>query len=153
MLLLLLVSHLVESIHVFIEIDIDIVGDYVVVSVDQPSGRFYTCIPLILILILLQTMLLLLLVSQLLGGSNGEFACEATGFYPHEDCSQVSLKSPKDFLTFFFLQMIALTISPQFFRCTDLWGTGQFQQYSFECAEGTVFDPALGVCNWPQVKL
>ena len=52
---------------------------------------------------------------------------------------------------YFFLQMIALTIAPQFFRCTDLWGTGQFQQYSFECAEGTVFDPALGVCNWPQV--
>ena len=50
-------------------------------------------------------------------------------------------------------KMIVITISPQFFRCTDLWGTGQFQQYSFECAEGTVFDPTLGVCNWPQVKL
>ena len=36
-----------------------------------------------------QTMLLLLLISQL-GFSNGEFVCEATGFYPHEDCSQVS---------------------------------------------------------------
>jgi len=28
-------------------------------------------------------------------------------------------------------------------------GTGQFAQYEFQCAEGTVFDPELGVCNWP----
>ena len=89
---------------------------------------------------MLQTMLLLLLISQL-GFSNAEFVCEATGFYPHEDCSQVS----------FTAKLIVISFFHQFFRCTDLWGTGQFQQYSFECAEGTVFDPALGVCNWPQV--
>ena len=43
---------------------------------------------------ILQTMLLLLLVSQL-GSSSGEFVCEATGFYPHEDCSQVLLNTWK----------------------------------------------------------
>ena len=36
-----------------------------------------------------------------------------------------------DFFCFVFAK-----IDFQFFRCTDLWGTGQFQQYSFECAAG-----------------
>ena len=49
-----------------------------------------------------QTMLLLLLISQL-GFSNGEFVCEATGFYPHEDCSQVSSEEKNYYDHNFFL--------------------------------------------------
>merc|ERR1712107_49364 len=30
----------------------------------------------------------------------------------------------------------------------DIWSNGQFQQYVFTCAEGTVFDPSISVCNW-----
>jgi len=53
-----------------------------------------------------------------------QFDCQAVGFYPHpSDCSQ-------------------------FYRCTDIWSNGQFQQYVFTCAEGTVFDPSISVCNW-----
>ena len=72
---------------------------------------------------------MLVVVASLVGmvGMVGaEFTCESVGFYPAVDCSV-------------------------FYRCTDLWGTGQFQQYTFQCAEGTVFDSSLGVCNWPQV--
>jgi len=35
--------------------------------------------------------------------------------------------------------------------CTDIWSTGQYQQYVFTCAEGTVFDASISVCNWPQL--
>merc|ERR1711988_1159195 len=51
--------------------------------------------------------------------------CSGVGYFPHpSDCSQ-------------------------FFRCTDIWATGQYQQYAFTCAEGTVFDASISVCNWP----
>merc|ERR1711936_735828 len=51
--------------------------------------------------------------------------CSAVGYFPHpSDCSQ-------------------------FYRCTDIWSTGQYQQYAFTCAEGTVFDASISVCNWP----
>merc|ERR1711892_1074520 len=54
-----------------------------------------------------------------------EFTCEGVGFYPHPaSCSE-------------------------FYRCTDLWATGQFQQYLFQCPAGTAWDPEIGVCNWP----
>ena len=36
-----------------------------------------------------------------------------------------------------------------FYRCTDLWNNGQYQQYIFMCPAGTVFDDDLDVCNWP----
>lgn len=42
----------------------------------------------------------------------------------------------------------------KFLRCTALWGPGvnrELQQFVFQCAEGTVFDPSLSVCNWPSV--
>ena len=49
----------------------------------------------------------------------GEFSCSAVGYFPHpSDCSQ-------------------------FYRCTDIWSTGQYQQYEFQCAEGTVFDVSI----------
>jgi len=55
------------------------------------------------------------------------YSCEGVGYYPHpSDCSQ-------------------------FFRCTDIYSNGQFQQYEFTCAEGTVFDASISVCNWPAV--
>merc|ERR1711892_609575 len=55
-----------------------------------------------------------------------QFTCQGVGYYPHPaDCSQ-------------------------FYRCTDLWSTGQYQQYLFQCAAGTVWDQEIGVCNWPQ---
>ena len=45
--------------------------------------------------------------------------CSGVGYFPHpSDCSQ-------------------------FFRCTDIWATGQYQQYAFTCAEGTVFDASI----------
>ena len=45
--------------------------------------------------------------------------CSAVGYFPHpSDCSQ-------------------------FYRCTDIWSTGQYQQYDFQCAEGTVFDASI----------
>ena len=54
-----------------------------------------------------------------------KFSCLGVGFYPHpSDCSQ-------------------------FYRCSDLWSTGQYQQYVFNCAPGTVFDSELGLCSWP----
>jgi len=56
-------------------------------------------------------------------------SCSFTGYFPYPgDCSQ-------------------------FFRCASLWGVGagetQLQQFVFQCAQGTVFDPSLSVCNWP----
>merc|ERR1719225_1904804 len=69
-----------------------------------------------------------LVVSLLLLPSPGsaQFSCQGVGFYPHpSDCSQ-------------------------FYRCTDIWSTGQYQQYVFTCAEGTVFDVSISVCNGPQ---
>ena len=48
-----------------------------------------------------------------------EYTCEGAGYYPHpSDCSQ-------------------------FFRCTDIFANGQYQQYMFTCAEGTVFDASI----------
>ena len=48
-----------------------------------------------------------------------EFSCSSVGYFPHpSDCSQ-------------------------FYRCTDIWSTGQYQQYEFQCAEGTVFDVSI----------
>ena len=32
------------------------------------------------------------------------------------------------------------------FRCTDIYSNGQFQQYEFTCAEGTVFDASIRNC-------
>jgi len=56
---------------------------------------------------------------------HAQFQCQGVGFYPHpSDCTQ-------------------------FYRCTDIWSTGQFQQYMFTCAQGTVFDASISVCNWP----
>lgn len=36
-----------------------------------------------------------------------------------------------------------------FYRCTDIWNNSLYQQYTFQCAPGTVFDDSLDVCNWP----
>ena len=51
--------------------------------------------------------------------ARSEYTCSGVGYFPHpSDCSQ-------------------------FFRCTDIWTTGNYQQYSFTCAEGTVFDAEI----------
>merc|ERR1740124_756370 len=69
--------------------------------------------------------LILLTMSLSMAPTMSQFTCQGVGFYPHPaDCSQ-------------------------FYRCTDLWATGQYQQYVFNCAPGTVFDSEIGVCNWP----
>ena len=82
----------------------------------------------------------LLLLTAALGTVSSQ-DCTAVGYFPHpSDCSQ-------------------------FYRCTDIWSTGQYQQYDFQCAEGTVFDVSIrkvfqlncdkfdlsyfSVCNWP----
>jgi hypothetical protein len=31
-----------------------------------------------------------------------------------------------------------------FYRCTDIWNNSIYQQYTFECAPGTVFDDRYG---------
>jgi len=63
--------------------------------------------------------------SLLIIGARAQFQCQGVGFYPHpSDCTQ-------------------------FYRCTDLWSNGVYQQYMFTCAEGTVFDASISVCNWP----
>ena len=55
----------------------------------------------------------------LLNSAVAEFTCEGAGYFPHpSDCSQ-------------------------FFRCTDIFANGQYQQYMFTCAEGTVFDASI----------
>ena len=35
-----------------------------------------------------------------------------------------------------------------FYRCVD-WGGSGLTAFSFQCGEGTVFDPAINVCNHP----
>merc|ERR1711990_832709 len=61
------------------------------------------------------TSLLLAIISP----DTAQFSCSAVGYFPHpSDCSQ-------------------------FYRCTDIWSTGQYQQYEFQCAEGTVFDVSI----------
>ena len=63
--------------------------------------------------------LLLSLLLSLLSPVTSQFSCSAVGYFPHpSDCSQ-------------------------FYRCTDIWSTGQFEQYEFQCAEGTVFDVSI----------
>lgn len=57
--------------------------------------------------------------------AKAQHVCAGVGFYPDPaDCST-------------------------FYRCTDLWNNGVFQQYTFMCPAGTVFDDVLDVCNWP----
>jgi len=69
---------------------------------------------------------LILGVTRVLGQGQ-QFECEGEGFYPHPaSCSQ-------------------------FYRCTDLWGVGQYQQHLFMCPEGTVWDSSIYVCNWPEM--
>ena len=59
------------------------------------------------------------LLCLLLNSATAEFSCEGAGYFPHpSDCSQ-------------------------FFRCTDIFANGQYQQYMFTCAEGTVFDASI----------
>ena len=59
------------------------------------------------------------LLPVLLTSAAAEFSCAGAGYYPHpSDCSQ-------------------------FFRCTDIFANGQYQQYMFTCAEGTVFDASI----------
>ena len=73
-------------------------------------------------MLLLTTLMLLSLESV-----RPEFTCTGVGFYPHpSSCSQ-------------------------FYRCTDLWGVGQFQQHMFVCPTGTVWDQSISVCNWPML--
>ena len=39
----------------------------------------------------------------------------------------------------------------KFYRCVDLWQNGrELTIYNFDCPQGTVFDEAVSVCNWPQ---
>jgi hypothetical protein len=39
-----------------------------------------------------------------------------------------------------------------FYRCVDWDGTGErFSVFFFTCVEGTIFDPSLAVCNYPEV--
>ena len=65
--------------------------------------------------IIITTSLLLSFITA----ARAEFSCSAVGYFPHpSDCSQ-------------------------FYRCTDIWSTGQYQQYEFQCAEGTVFDVSI----------
>merc|ERR1719430_1810487 len=52
-----------------------------------------------------------------------QFTCQAVGYYPHpSDCSQ-------------------------FYRCTDLFQSGNYQEHLFTCAQGTVWDSNIGICN------
>ena len=65
--------------------------------------------------IIIITSLLLSLISSV----SAQFSCSSVGYFPHpSDCSQ-------------------------FYRCTDIWSTGQYQQFEFQCAEGTVFDVSI----------
>ena len=56
----------------------------------------------------------------------GSFRCSRAGFFSHEtDCTR-------------------------FYRCVDYYGNGRYLTlYRFVCAEGTIFDPSLSVCNHP----
>ena len=56
----------------------------------------------------------------------GSFRCTRAGFFSHEtDCTR-------------------------FYRCVDYYGNGRYLTlYRFVCAEGTMFDPSLSVCNHP----
>jgi hypothetical protein len=39
----------------------------------------------------------------------------------------------------------------KFYRCVDWDGKGEkFSVYYFDCPEGTIFDPSLSVCNYPE---
>lgn len=63
--------------------------------------------------------LISVLLCVLLNSAVAEYTCEGAGYFPHpSDCSQ-------------------------FFRCTDIFANGQYQQYMFTCAEGTVFDASI----------
>jgi hypothetical protein len=44
------------------------------------------------------------------------------------------------------------TICNVFYRCVDWDGEGKrFSIYFFTCVEGTIFDPSVAVCNYPEV--
>ena len=39
----------------------------------------------------------------------------------------------------------------KFYRCVDQWQNGrELTIFHFDCPQGTVFDEAVSVCNWPQ---
>ena len=65
------------------------------------------------------TVIITSLLLSLISSVTAQFSCSAVGYFPHpSDCSQ-------------------------FYRCTDIWSTGQYQQFEFQCAEGTVFDVSI----------
>jgi len=67
----------------------------------------------------------LAVVLLFVSSTQAQHTCTAIGYYPDPaDCSK-------------------------FYRCTDIWMVGSYQQYTFMCPEGTVFDDSLDVCNWP----
>merc|ERR1719425_154337 len=70
-------------------------------------------------------LLLVIFTSTMMVPNMSEFTCQGVGFYPHPASSS------------------------QFYRCTDLWETGDYQQYLFQCPAGTAWDSEVGVCNWP----
>ncbi|XP_034935078.1 location of vulva defective 1-like [Chelonus insularis] len=55
---------------------------------------------------------------------NDKIKCDSTGFYPHP------------------------TQCDKFYRCVDN-GNG-YNIYHFNCAPGTIFDPSISVCNYPE---
>merc|ERR1712127_38852 len=74
---------------------------------------------------MMKTTLAAVVLVLVAGSVDGQHNCAAVGYYPDTaDCTT-------------------------FYRCTDLFGNGIFQQYEFMCPQGTVFDDNLDVCNWP----
>lgn len=56
--------------------------------------------------------------------SSGEIQCTEAGFYPNpKDCSK-------------------------FYRCVD--NGGKFTVYNFDCPSGTIWDPSVETCNYPE---
>jgi len=70
-------------------------------------------------------MFVLAVVLLCVANASAQHVCTGVGYYPDPaDCSK-------------------------FYRCTDIWMVGSYQQYTFMCPPGTVFDDRVDVCNWP----
>ena len=67
------------------------------------------------------------LIPFIFSACRGQNKCETPGYFPDMEGS-----------------------CSNFYRCTDIWGNGVLQMFHFTCGPGTMFDPKLSVCNWPE---